>query len=234
MTTQDTDALYELAGEYVLGVLDRPASAALEQRLGNDAELRAAVAFWNDRLLGLTRRVAPLEPSPQLWTRIEQALSGPVPARPARAFADWWNSLPLWRGLTAAAASVAVVLGLTLLQPVGMPEPQYMVVLVAPEDKAPGFVVQADAHRQVRLIPLGMLEVPSDKALELWTQPEGWNAPRSLGLVQAGRSRSLALDTLPLGANQMFAISLEPAGGSPTGAPTGPVLYVGKTVQLSL
>lgn len=234
MKTQDKDALYELAGEYVLGVLDRPASAVVERRLEHDAELRAAVAFWNDRLLGLTRRVAPLEPSPQLWPRIERALRRPAPARLARVFADGWNSLPLWRGLAAAAASVAMVLGLTLSQPAGLPEPKYMVVLVAPEDKAPGFVVQADAHRQLRLIPLGMLEVPRDKALELWTQPAGWNAPRSLGLVQAGRSRSLALDTLPLGANQMFAISLEPAGGSPTGAPTGPVLYVGKTVQLSM
>jgi anti-sigma-K factor RskA len=33
--------------------------------------------------------------------------------------------------------------------------------------------------------------------------------------------------------NATFAVSLEPQGGSPTGTPTGPVLFSGKLVQVS-
>ncbi|HEX7440087.1 MAG TPA: anti-sigma factor, partial [Caldimonas sp.] len=64
------------------------------------------------------------------------------------------------------------------------------------------------------------------RALELWALPAA-GAPRSLGLISAQgasvvqRSRVLK-DTVAL------AVSLEPAGGSPTGAPTGPVLFVGR------
>ena len=54
--------------------------------------------------------------------------------------------------------------------------------------------------------------------------------PRSLGLVKAQAERL----SLPAGANiekASFAVSVEPEGGSPTGAPTGPVLYSGQLVK---
>ena len=114
-------------------------------------------------------------------------------------------------------------------------EARFMVVLVAPDDKAPGWVVQAGASgaRQVELIPLGAVEVPRDKALQFWTKAEGWSAPVSLGLVTPGQTLRVPAGGLPaVQPDQLFELTLEPRSGSPTGRPTGPVRYIGRAVKV--
>lgn len=50
----------------------------------------------------------------------------------------------------------------------------------------------------------------------------------SLGLLDTGRSRTLTIDGLPSpNAQQLYEITSEPAGGSPTNLPTGPILGKG-------
>ena len=106
-------------------------------------------------------------------------------------------------------------------------------VLVAPQDKVPGWVVQASDARQIQLIPLGMDSVPQDKALQFWTKGEGWQGPVSLGLVKPGQVLEVALDKLPpLEANQLFELTLESRTGSPTGKPTGPIQFIGRAVKV--
>lgn len=120
-----------------------------------------------------------------------------------------------------------------LLGQVTPPETRFMVVLVAPGNKAPGWVVQASTDQQVELIPLAILDVPADKSLEFWTKADDWNAPVSLGLVQPGQRMMVPLDTLPaLQNNQLFELTLEPRTGSPTGLPTGPIQFIGRAVQV--
>lgn len=49
--------------------------------------------------------------------------------------------------------------------------------------------------------------------------------------MRPGEPRRVAIDRLPPPrANQLFEIMLEPYDGSPTGRPTGPILYVGRAV----
>jgi len=75
------------AAEYVLGTLDTDARAALEHALLTDRELAREVYGWQDRLLPLLDRVAPTQPSNQLWPRIAQQL-------PTRTIAPrWWQKL---------------------------------------------------------------------------------------------------------------------------------------------
>lgn len=108
-----------------------------------------------------------------------------------------------------------------------------MVVLVAPDDKAPGWVVQASTEQSLKLIPLGMTEVPQAKALQFWTKGDKWKGPVSLGLVQPGRPLDVQMKELPpLEPNQLFEITLEPEYGSPIGRPTGPILYIGRAVKV--
>ena len=75
---------------------------------------------------------------------------------------------------------------------------------------------------------MGEVSVPDARSRELWALPDG-AAPVSLGLMPASGSARLALDDrqrAALAAATKVAVSDEPAGGSPTGAPTGDVLYV--------
>ena len=219
-----SEPLDELASEYVLGTLPAEQRAEVEQRLPHDAELRAAVDAWEQRLLPLAALAEPVPPSAQLWRRIERNLGS--------ARAPWWDLLALWRGLAAAGLAASVVLA-TLLLTRSPVEPSFVVVLVAPQTQAPGWVIQASNNQQIQLIPLGVMEVPADKALQFWTKGDGWQGPVSLGLVKPGESLSVPLDKLPpLSSNQLFELTLEDPRGSPTGKPTGPIQAIGRAVKV--
>lgn len=219
-----SEPLDELASEYVLGTLPAEQRAEVEQRLAHDAELRAAVDAWEQRLLPLAALAEPVQPSAQLWRRIERNLGS--------ARAPWWDLLAVWRGLAAAGLAASVVLA-TLLLTRSPVEPSFVVVLVAPQTQAPGWVIQASNNQQIQLIPLGVMEVPADKALQFWTKGDGWQGPVSLGLVKPGESLSVPLDKLPpLSSNQLFELTLEDPRGSPTGKPTGPIQAIGRAVKV--
>lgn len=227
---------HELAGEYVLGTLDAAQRRALQARLADEPALQAAVQAWEERLLPLADLVEPVTPSAQLWWRIERSLDALTPPVPRQA--PWWrnwHSLSLWRGLAAGGFATAAVLASVLVTREMAPPPttRFMVVLVAPDDKAPGWVVQAGSSSRIELIPLGSVEVPADKALQFWTKADGWSGPVSLGLVTPGHRLEVPADKLPaVQPNQLFELTLEPRTGSPTGKPTGPIRFIGRAVQV--
>lgn len=238
MTTPVFGDPQQLGSEYVLGTLSAERRREVEQALPHDTALRAAVNDWEQRLLPLTRLVDPVAPSSQLWARIERSLAArarPVTAAPGESRpGGWWNRLNVWRGLAAggfALASIMAVVVATRMQPVAAP--RYMVVLAAPQNMAPGWVMQMNESGKLRLIPLGRTDLPGQKSLQLWTKGEGWKGPVSLGLVTPGQALDVPLDKLPpLQPNQLFEITLEPANGSPIGRPTGPILYIGRAVKM--
>lgn len=239
--------IQHLAGEYVLGTLSAASRAGVEVRMANDAALRTAVALWQEKLAPLHALVEPVEPSPQLWVRIEGSVVAKVDTVKAAATAvrvgptvkapdaSWWHSLRLWRGLAASGFAASVLMGVVVVTKLAQPPaPGYMVVLVGPQDKSPGWVVQAGTNsQQARLIPLGKMEVPRDKSLQFWTKGDDWKGPVSLGLVKPGQSLEIPLDKLPpLQPNQLFEITLEPYNGSPLDRPTGPILFIGRAVKI--
>lgn len=235
------DDLQTLAGEYVLGTLDADRRHAVAARLPQDAALRAAVEAWELRLLPLTALAPPAEPSPALWQRIATSITpdprtaqAPVHA-PARVRWWQWDSLALWRTL-AGTGFAAATLCAALLVVREAPQPaaaRYFVVLAAPQNQAPGWLVQAQAEGRLRLVPLGTRDIPVDKSLQFWTKADGWNAPVSLGLVKPGEAIEVPIDKLPpLEPNQLFELTLEPSGGSPIGKPTGPIQFIGRAVQI--
>ncbi|CAM3831937.1 anti-sigma factor domain-containing protein [Bordetella tumulicola] len=231
------DDLDALAGEYVLGTLPAEQRRQVQANLPHDAALRTAVLYWEERLLPLADLAAPVQPSSGLWLRIQGSLADPAPTvssrRGTRPWAALWANLPFWRGLSAAGVVAAALLAaLLLFQPAGMP-PQYVVVLVAPQSQAPGWVIQAQANDAVQLVPLGRTQVPPGRALEFWTKADDWPGPVSLGLVQPGQTIRIPLDKLPpLVPDQLFELTLEPETGSPIGRPTGPIQFIGRAVKV--
>ena len=226
-----------LAAEYVLGSLSADDHLAITAALGHDGALQAAVYAWQDRLLALSTRAAPVVPRSSLWPRIDIALNAAASATPrvAPPPAPWWQRLAVWQGLSAAALTVVIVLGGLLVQhrPDAPASVRYVAVLQSPTDQSIGWVVELSSDR-LRLVPTAPGDpVPPGRSLQFWTKPEGAAGPTSLGLVRAGQSAELPLSRLPgVGAQQLFEITLEPAGGSTIGRPTGPILYVGRTVAL--
>lgn len=231
------DDLDELASLYVLGTLSAAERVDVQARLANEPALRAAVDAWEQRLLELTELAPPQPPSTLLWRRIERSLKAhghPQPAAEIARAGGWWNRLPLWRGLAGAGLAATLVLGAMLvLRPATMPSADYLVVLVAPQSQAPGWVIQASETNALQLVPLGVVNVPADKTLQFWTKADDWQGPVSLGLIEPGRTRSISLEDLPpLEPNQLFELTLEGPNGSPTGKPTGPIQFIGRAVKV--
>jgi anti-sigma-K factor RskA len=232
------DTLQQLAADYVLGTLTATERKQVQTRLPTDAALREAVQEWEGRLAPLAELAEPVTPAANLWQRIELSLPPEPMARsqsPKQAWwTGWWSSLAFWRfaaGASFAAAAVMAVAPMTGL--VNPAQPKYMVVLVAPNATAPGWVIQASTNKRLKLVPLAKTEVPEQRALQFWTKADDWNAPVSLGLIKPGQPLDVSLEQLPaIQANQLFEITLEPPSGSPTGRPTGPVLYIGRSVKM--
>jgi anti-sigma-K factor RskA len=221
--------------EYVLGTLAEADRAEFESALARDFTLQKEVYSWQDRLLPLTGVFKPVEPSPALWGRIERGMqSSAAPQSHSR----WWDSVAFWRYGTLVVAMVAIVLTLRLLgSEVGVSPSadagRYLAILQSP-DKTAGWIVEAAVGGKLRLIPLVTTAVAPQKALQFWTKAEGASGPTSLGLVAPDRITEIDVAKLPaLERNQLFELTLEPDTGSPIDRPTGPILFVGRSVALN-
>ncbi|WP_428031178.1 anti-sigma factor [Ancylobacter sp.] len=226
-----------LASEYVLGLLDPEEMRLCEERLERDAGLVVQVDLWRARLAELDATAAPVTPDPAQWARIEAALRPvaavppkprPAAARPSR-MAHWWDSLGLWRGygLAASAALVLLALGTAHLARQAAQAPVLVAVLLSDENQ-PAAVVNAFRDGRTELLALSALKAPAGKSLQVWTLWDRARGPVSVGLLEAMDNVQLSVEGLPRPAvEQLYEVTLEPAGGSPTGRPTGPILMKG-------
>jgi len=219
-----------LAAEYVLGTLRGRARQRFETLMGAHPALRLAVLAWYERLMPLTALVKPVPPRPATWQRVQQRLFNHRASVPAPRPVAWWRRLALWQGAAAFATVAAVSLAVLLAQPGTLQPPIVIVLSATPEAAAlaqASFVASVSGDgRSLVLKPLQIGPLGAGRVLELWAVP-GRGAPRSLGLVSASGTTRVLRARL-LADTAAFAVSLEPAGGSPTGAPTGPIVSVGK------
>ncbi|HEX4112606.1 MAG TPA: anti-sigma factor [Stellaceae bacterium] len=217
-----------LAGRYVLGTMPRRARARFDRLIAEDAVFCAEVRDWAEMFAPLDRTAAPEAPPPRVWRAIEAQL-GPAPRASASAV-SWLDSLRLWRAGAGFAAAVAVALliyiGVVGLRPAA-PLPNVVAVLLD-KDGAPAWIARSGEDAEtVTVAALGRRPLDARHSFELWAIAGG--APRPLGLLSPRPDHGLvvAASAVPT-TGGVLAISLEPAGGSPSGAPTGPVLFQGK------
>lgn len=223
------DRAEALAAEYVAGTLRGSARRRFEALLASHPALRAAVRSWEDRLMPLTGALPPVEPPRRVWQRIERRLWPQASPQP------WWRSLLVWRA--ASGAAFAAVLGLAVL--LAMPTPALPPVVVVLQGTGDGGLPAGSAFvaslsgdgRNLVTRPVMQVNLQPGRVFELWSVPPQ-GAPKSLGLISADGVTRLdprkLPETLLRGGTAALAVSVEPPGGSPTGAPTGPVVYAGK------
>jgi len=213
-----------LAADYAIGVMAAPARRRFEQLLQEDAALRAELAHWQESLASLTETLPEVPVPEHVWhgvtARIEpQELHVPE-KRP------FWN----WLRVTAALASIVVLVFLGSLYT--HDDARYRATLLS-ADAQPALKVEAhDDYLQVE--PLTLAAVDPQRSLELWAIPAD-GKPISLGVIPAGGKGKVELSDAQkalIGKPIALAVSLEPKGGSPTGQPTGPVLYQGALAAL--
>ena len=213
-----------LAADYAIGVMPAAARRRFEQLLLEDAALRAELAHWQDSLASLTEAL-PEQPVPErVWQGITARIDPQKLHVPQKR--SFWN----WMRVTAALCSLVVVVFLSVLY--NRDEARYSATLLAADSQPALRVLAHDNYLQVE--PLALAAVDPERSLELWAIPAN-GKPMSLGVIPASGKGKVELSDAQkvlIGKPIALAVSLEPKGGSPTGQPTGPVLYQGSLAVL--
>jgi anti-sigma-K factor RskA len=218
-----TAMLDQLAAQFVLGTLRHGARARFERLCVELPAGQAARQRWEDRLLPLALSIAPLAPSSDCWPKIARRIAPEDVAPRAQRMRPLW-----WQGALAASLLVGALITARFTiwnEPTWQP-----MAVLAQANQAPLWRVERSADTKlIHIRTLGPVTLPESKSYELWILPPGVGHPVSLGLLPRsgvlGRSLTQAQRSLLLAANKV-AVSIEPAGGSPTGLPTGPVVIV--------
>jgi anti-sigma-K factor RskA len=163
-----------------------------------------------------------------------------------------------WRNVasiaTAIAAALLVMVGLQVYQPDALPDgvrpkPRTQVVevktppppagaqyvaLLQGNAGAPAFILTVDAATKNFTVRKVGAQPEAGRSYELWIVSDKLHRPRSLGLI--GRNDFTTRPVLAgydadLVNQATYAVSIEPEGGSTTGAPTGPVVFSGKLIE---
>lgn len=226
------------AAELALGLLEGEERAAALRRLVADPAFAREAEQWRDHFAVLSDAASEIAPSDSLADRVMaklevQGFSATV-ATPTIPAAWRWKAFAI--GASAIAATLA---GILILRPAGLPPTASAVVpaavmvaaLQTPDGKQ-ALLVAYDARHRLRVD--GALLVPAAHSAELWVI-DGTAPPKSLGVLRSAAADRMDLPAapralMPVGAT--LAISLEPAGGSPTGLPTGPIVASGILRQL--
>jgi anti-sigma-K factor RskA len=220
-----------LAAEYALGVLQGEAREAFARRLADDRGLSENLRFWEEHFAQLAEEIAPVAPPQHVLARIENSL---FTSRQQSPKPSLWNSLGFWRGLAVASLVAVVAVGgwNYSLQQGGAPG-EALVAEVAGEQGLVRLVAFYDEKSGELRINRTEGTAAAGRSFELWLIA-GQDAPVSLGVLPTETTSRHTIQVALRGKfpNGVLAISDEPQGGSPTGAPTGAVLATGKLTEI--
>jgi anti-sigma-K factor RskA len=220
-----------LAAQYVLGTLRGRARARFERMSRSHPAVAEAIRQWEERLVPFAEQLPAVQPPPRVWRAILKRIRGSE----GSAGSSLWANLGLWRGLALAGLAAAFVLAVALFTPAPERPQGTLVAVLSGSDAKAALIASADRFgRYLTVKAISRIDVPADRSLELWMLP-GTGNPRSLGTFDANVAARVALSgeaDQALSNIPVLAVSLEPRGGSPTGQPTGPVLYTGPVQRL--
>jgi anti-sigma-K factor RskA len=167
-------------------------------------------------------------PPRRIWRAIEQGTLQRSFQPPEGT--GWLRSLAFWRGLAGAAAAVAAALVIYIAIGPGPARAPTVLAVLADSTGTPAFIATRDGRTaEIAVDPVRPQDLAAQKSFELWAIAGG--PPKPLGLVSATPGKPLLVPASAAAAGTVLAVSLEPEGGSPTGLPTGPVLFQGKVLS---
>ena len=243
------------AWEFRLGVLNQMVGSVEPRPLVWD-NIRRAIGHGEQAPLVLPEAPPPIAPAPEAN---DNRVASPLPTAAAGSNVIQLNSrIRRWRNVasfaSAIAAALLVMVGLQVYQPDALPEsirpkPRTQVVevktpppaaaaqyvaLLQSGGGAPAFILTVDAATKNFTVRKVGAQPEVGRSYELWIVSDKLQRPRSLGVI--GRNEFTARPVLSgydadLVSQATYAVSVEPEGGSPSGAPTGPVVFTGKLIE---
>ncbi len=223
----------ELAAEFALGSLPPEERQEAESLMASDPAFAAMVTAWERRLIPLALALEPVEAPPRIRGAVMKAIAGDTAG--SETVVAWKRRASAWRLATLGASAIAASLAafIALGTPEGPLTDQRYVAVLQAEGPGPAFLASIDlANGSISVRTVGAPPQPG-KSYELWAVGAGRDKPQSLGVIDASfripASKLGKIDPAAL-KDTLFAVSLEPEGGSPTGQATGPVMFTGKLV----
>jgi anti-sigma-K factor RskA len=232
-----------LAAEYALGLLEGADLLEARGLASSDVEFAAYVAAWEERLAPLFDEFGEEVPPVDVWNRVKAELDSEhgVDVVQLTRRVSWW------KGTTAAASAIAASLALVIAfdvirPPSPVPAPpveqpaqaEVMVASLMSEDRSMMLSASWQSDQRELTVMPGNMPAEPGRSLELWIIPAD-GTPRSLGLIDpAGPGRMTVEENMApyLAESATLAVSIEPEGGSPGPAPTGPVIASGALAKV--
>jgi len=236
------DDLTGFADDYALGLMSPAAADLFEAVMAKDPALAEHVARTRDAMLPLDMSASAVALPSTFAENLRSHIAGTAQDRPLTVGQNMTGAdatviptaanlpaapLRRWIAGVAAALVLGVALGFGGASQRPGPEPVVMAVLLGP-DGEPRAVVSdyGDDTAEIRFV--ADIDVPDGFSLQTWTLPSKQMGPTSLGVLDDPQATLLHGPDLPRpNADQLYEITLEPLGGSPTGRPTGPIIAKG-------
>lgn len=215
-----------LCGEYLLGTLRGAARRRFERALTEEPLVSLRLKYWQGVFAPRYATMIETRPAASGFKRLYRELGLHRYSTP------WYRRTGFWRGWAAAATAVVVFgIGFQFLRPLMVDAPASRVLTQLRDQAgatAVGVVVIPRDHILVLSAARPVTASPQ-QSYELWLLPADGRAPISLAVLGSLDARVQVSDDNArlVRPGAKLAISVEPAGGSPTGAPTGPVILVG-------
>ena len=228
-------SIHELADEYVIGLLDDAEMREIERRMRDEPALESAVQAARERFLEIDLTEKPAGLSDASWHAVLRRLGedadepgAVVPLASARGKSAAAGVAAYWKTVAQAGMAACLLLAVGIGWMASRPAPEFVAVLLDSGGE-PQAVIEAYADDHVVVRPLENFVVPAGRTLQVWTKPNVPDAqPVSLGLMEQIRRLNLkGPDLPPPSQGQLYEITIEQEGGSPTGLPTGPIVGKG-------
>lgn len=225
MKYQQQELLDALAVDFILGAMKGSARKRFQRLMMANPDVRQTVWRWEQHLNPLAESLPATAPRSELWQRIQQRLGWlPVTTvvKPVKVTKYW----------LALATAASLLLAVVMLQPL-LQRPLSQDVAVIQTSDAKAWWLVSKSQQQLKVKATTAVTEDNNHDYELWMLPSNGQAPISLGLLPQQGASTLTWPAAAEGiAIAALAVSLEPLGGSTTGAPTGPVLFTAEIVTL--
>jgi anti-sigma-K factor RskA len=198
----------------------------------------------------LVSTLLPAQPAAEADDRLPPS-TAPQPATGAQTAAAEQNAGP-WRGIAIGASVIAILLAAFIAvtqlapglfagrgtqtaasaaKPASVPQ---LVAVLQQEPTAPAFLVMLDPQQRTITVRRLTAAPDSGRSYELWLYSTKSPQPASLGAVGDSEvttrsiPQNIDVETMR---SATYSVSLEPATGSATGAPSGPTLFRGRMIE---